>query len=451
MSNKTLFTNGTIVSPGDPDYVLCDGAVLVEGNRIAEVGPSAELSSKHPDAAVIDAGGKVVMPGMVNAHMHLYSTFACGLAGEPAFNFPQILKKLWWKLDRALVMDDVYYSALIPYHRSICAGTTTVIDHHASPWAVKGSLDVLADAAGDAGIRSCFCYEVSDRDGAESLAAGLQENADFIEKTSAPDQQMLKGLFGLHASMTISEDTLNKAATTAAELGSAIHVHAAEDISDQEDSLKKYNKRVVRRFYDAGALNEKAILAHCIHVDSEERELLKETGTFVAHNPQSNMNNAVGAADVLGLLEMGVNVGLGTDGMTANMMEEARIAMLKHRLVKADPTVAFGEAVDMLVRNNAKYASALFGVKVGVIEPGAAADIIVVEHYPFTPISVDNWYGHFLFGAQPSRVTHTMADGRLLMDDGKVMSLDLQRIASDARKLSPSTWERFGGMEEHQD
>ena len=207
----------------------------------------------------------------------------------------------------------------------------------------------------------------------------------------------------------------------------------------------------MRRFYDAGALNEKAILAHCIHVDSEERELLKETGTFVAHNPQSNMNTAVGAADVLGLLEMGVNVGLGTDGMTANMMEEARIAMLKHRLVKADPTVAFGEAVDMLVRNNAKYASALFGVKVGVIEPGAAADIIVVEHYPFTPISVDNWYGHFLFGAQPSRVTHTMADGRLLMDDGKVMSLDLQRIASDARKLSPSTWERFGGMEEHQD
>lgn len=451
MSNKTLFTNGTIVSPGDPDFVLTDGAVLVEGNRIAEVGPAAELTGRHGDATVVDVQGKVVMPGLVNAHMHLYSTFACGLAGEAAYNFPQILKKLWWKLDRALVMDDVYYSALIPYHRAICAGTTTIIDHHASPWAVRGSLDVLADAAKKAGVRSCFCYEVSDRDGAESLEAGLEENARFIERTASPDQEMLKGLFGLHASMTISEGTLDRAAKAAAALGSAVHVHAAEDISDQEDSLNKYGKRVVRRFYDAGALNEKAILAHCIHVDDEERQLLKDTGTFVAHNPQSNMNNAVGAADVLGMLEMGINVGLGTDGMTADMMEEARIAMLKHRLVKGDPTVAFGEAVDMLVRNNARYASALFGVSLGVIEAGAAADVIVVEHYPFTPISVDNWYGHFLFGVQPSRVTHTMVNGQLLMADGKVKNLDLRQIAADARKLSPSTWERFESMKEHQD
>jgi putative selenium metabolism protein SsnA len=448
---QTLFINGTVVSPGNPDFVLENGAVLVEGARIAEVGPSAELLAGHRDARIINARGRVIMPGLINAHMHLYSTFACGLAPEPAFNFPQILKKLWWKLDRALSLDDVYYSAVFPYHRGICAGTTTMIDHHASPWAVTGSLDVLHDAARGAGVRSAFCYEVSDRDGEKSLNEGIDENIRFIEKTRSADETMAKGLFGLHASMTISERTLNRCVEATNKLGSGIHVHAAEDLSDQEDSLSKYNKRVVQRFYDAGGLHDKSILCHCIHVDDKEKELLKETGTFVVHNPESNMNNAVGAADVLGMLEMGIKVGLGTDGMTSDMLLEARTAMLKHRLVKGDPTVAFGEAVDMLVRNNAAYASKLFGVKLGVIEPGAAADLVMVEHYPFTPINVDNWYGHFLFGIQPSRVTHTMCNGQLLMAEGEVLTIDLAQAAADARKLSPQTWQRFGDMKEHTD
>lgn len=447
--SKTLFINGTVVSPGTPDFVLEDGAVLVDGTLISEVGSTSDLLPRHRDAQVINARGRIVMPGLINAHMHLYSTFACGLAGEPAFNFPQILKKLWWKLDRALSLDDVYYSAVFPYHRAICAGTTTMIDHHASPWAVTNSLDVLHDAARAAGVRSGFCYEVSDRDGVKSLNEGIDENIRFIEKTAAAGQTMAKGLVGLHASMTICDETLKRCVDAANRLNSGLHVHAAEDVSDQDDSLSKYGKRVVQRFYDAGGLHEKSILCHCIHIDEAEKALLKETGTFVVHNPESNMNNAVGAADVLGMLQMGVKVGLGTDGMTSDMLLEARTAMLKHRLVKSDPTVAFGEAVDMLVRNNAAYASKLFGVKLGVIEPGAAADIVMVEHYPFTPINTDNWYGHFLFGIQPSRVTHTMCNGKLLMAEGQVLTIDLAQAAAQARKLSPQTWKRFGDMKEH--
>jgi len=447
--DKKLIFNATVVSQGSPDFVLENGAVLVEGNRIAAVGASPDMCRKHPDAQMVNANGAVLMPGLVNAHHHLYSTFACGLGCDPAYNFPEILRKLWWKLDRALSMEDVYFSAMVPLHRCIRAGTTTIIDHHASPYAVKGSLSTLASAAQAAGVRASFCYEVSDRDGSESLEAGLAENAEFAAKAVGTPGNMVRGMFGLHASMTVSESTVARAVETAKQLSIGIHVHAAEDVSDQEDSLKKYGKRVVRRFADAGALGPKTILAHCIHVDDEEKQLLKDSGTFVVHNPESNMNNAVGAADVLGMLKMGVKVGLGTDGMTSNMLDEAKVAMLLHRHVKHDPTVAFGEAVDMLVRNNARFASEQFGVKLGVIEPGAAADLVIVAHYPFTPISTANWYGHFLFGIQPSAVTHTMVDGKWLMFDGKVQTLDLPFIAQHTRKLSSETWKRFAAMPEH--
>jgi putative selenium metabolism protein SsnA len=444
--SKTLILNGTVVSPGDPDFVIEDGAVLVEAERVAAVGKRSELLAAHRDASVVSASGGVIMPGLVNAHMHLYSTFACGISCEPGRNFPEILKYLWWKLDRALTLDDVYYSALIPFHRAIRAGTTTVIDHHASPYAVKGSLGTLATAAAAAGIRTSLCYEVSDRDGQESLAAGIQENIDFANAAKATGGTMLSGLFGLHASMTISQDTLERAVEAASQLDVGLHVHAAEDVADQQDSLAKYGKRVIRRFHDAGALSPKTILGHCIHVDDDEKALLKESGVFVAHNPQSNMNNAVGAADVLGMLAMGIKVGLGTDGMTSDMREEARIAMLLHRHARHDPTVAFGEAVDMLVRSNPKFASKLFGDKIGILEPGAVADLIITEHVPFTPISAANWYGHFLFGVQPSRVTHTMCNGKWLMAGGNVLTLDMREIASEAARLSPAAWRRFQEM-----
>lgn len=448
MEDMTLILHGTVVTPGTPDNVIKDGAVAVSGGRIAAVGDSLELAKRYPTASVVNARGRFVMPGFINGHMHLYSTLALGLAGEPAHNFPQILRKMWWKLDRALSAEDNYYSALIPYYRSIVSGTTTVIDHHASPYAVEGSLDILEQAARAAGVRSAFCYELSDRDGEAIADAGLEENIRYIRKTRESSQNRFRGLMGMHASMTLSEKTLNKAARAAADLGVGVHVHAAEDISDQEHCQKTFGKRVIQRFHDAGVLSPASILAHCIHLTPEEEELLANSGTFVAHNPESNMNNAVGTADVLGLLAKGVKVGLGTDGMTSDMRQEARYAMLLQRQARHDPTVAFGEAVQMLVNNNAAYASKLFGLPLGTLTPGAAADLILVEHYPFTPVSTDNWYGHLLFGVQPARVTHTMVDGKWLMADGIVLSLDLQEISEVCAAGSPRTWERFHAMKE---
>lgn len=445
MENTTLLFNATVINPGQPAFVLHDGAVLIRGTTIEQVGPSKELLAKNPRAAGINCGGKVLMPGLINAHMHLYSTFACGLAGEPASNFPEILQRLWWKLDRALSMDDVFFSAMIPLHRGIVSGTTTIIDHHASPHAVEGSLDVLADACQLAGVRACLCYETSDRDGMAIRDAGLAENARFAARCKDAGD-MLKGLLGLHASMTLGDETLERTSKLVKELGVGVHVHAAEDLSDQKDCLEKHGRRVIRRFFDHGLLGPGTILGHCIHVDEEERALLKQTQTFVAHNPESNMNNAVGCADVLGMLAQGIHVGLGTDGMTSDMRMEARMAMLLQRHHRQDPTVGFGEAVNMLIYENARLASNLFGVPLGVIQPGAKADVILVEHYPFTPISVDNWYGHFLFGVQPSRVTDVWVDGKAVMREQQVLTFSAQHSAHEARNLTPATWDRFKAM-----
>lgn len=446
MEKMSLLYNAVVINPGTPSFVLPDGAVLIQDDRIVKVGPSAELLAAHKRIPSVDCRGKVLMPGLINGHMHFYSTFVCGLAGEPAHNFPEILERLWWKLDRALSIDDCFYSTMIPLHRGILSGTTTVIDHHASPYAVEGSLDAVAEACKQSGIRACLCYETSDRDGMAIRDAGIKENARFAERCNKEGGDMLKGLMGLHASMTLSDETLQRTVAHAKELGTGVHVHAAEDLSDQKHCVEHYGRRVVERFYDAGVLGPKTILGHCIHVDAHERQLLKQTGTFVAHNPESNMNNAVGAADVIGMLAEGIHVGLGTDAMTSDMRMEARIAMLLQRQVKADPTVGFGEAVTMLVHENARYASNLFGVPLGVIEPGAKADIILVEHFPFTPISVENWYGHFLFGVQPSRVSHMWVNGEPIMADGKVLTVSLEHMAAEARKLTPSTWQRFREM-----
>lgn len=443
-----LITNASMIRPGSDPEVLPDGALLVRGERIHWVGPAQEGSRLFPEAEVLDAKGRVLMPGLVNAHMHFYSTFACGIAAEPAPDFPGILNNLWWRLDRSLSLEDAELSARIPLIRAIQNGTTTIIDHHASPNAIDGVLDLLAEAAGEAGVRAALCYEVTDRDGPERAAQGIRENQRFLARCRADQSGMLAGHMGLHASMTLGRGTLEQAVGTARDLDAGLHVHCAEDLSDQRDSLDRYGVRVIRRLADAGGLGPRTIAVHCVHTDQEEQALLKDSGTFVVHNPQSNMNNAVGAMDLLGMLGKGIRVGLGTDGMTSNMREEARFGVVLHRHQTRDPRVAFLEPVDMLLRTNPAYASELFGRTLGKLEPGADADLILVDHFPFTPLHKDNWYGHFLFGVAPGRVTHTMVAGKWLMKDGQLTTLDLEQTAARARELARETWSRFqqGGL-----
>lgn len=446
MSDSYLIAHGRVITLGEQPRIIEDGAVWVDGGLIGAVGTSDELLSAHPGIPVMDVGGKTVMPGLINVHHHLYSTFACGISAEPAANFVEILQKLWWKLDRALSMDDVRSSAAIPVARSIRAGCTTLIDHHASPSALRGSLPAVAEVTRAAGIRASLCYELTDRNGPEEAKAGIAENAEFLRHLKANPDPLLSGLFGLHASMTLSDATLEAAVASVQGLDAGFHVHVAEDLADEEHCLQTHGERVVQRFGRLGLLGPKTLAVHCIHVDAAERELLLASDTNVVHNPQSNMNNAVGCADVLGMIKQGLRVGLGTDGMTSNMFDEVKVANLIHHHVQKDPRVAFCEVIDMLTRTNAAIASRIFGHPVGALVAGAYADIAILDYRPFTPISMDNFYGHFMFGLPNVKVDTTIAHGRVLMQGGELKTVDEERMYARAAELSPATWERFAKL-----
>jgi putative selenium metabolism protein SsnA len=438
-----LIKNGTVVTLGENSRVIDDGAVLIEDDRIARVGKSREFDKDYD--RVIDATSKVVMPGFINAHMHFYSTMVRGLGKmEPASNFTEVLEKLWWRLDKKLVLEDCYYSALIPLIDAIKKGTTTLIDHHASPFAVTGSLDRIAEAVRKTGLRASLCYEVSDRDGKEVAEDGIKENVAFIEKWNSAEDDHLRALFGLHASFTVSDETLRKAVEAAASLNVGFHLHVAEARSDQVHSLEHFGKRVVERLNDAGVLGPKTIAAHCVHLTEDEMDLLKETDTSVVHNPQSNINNAVGVADVISMMKKGIRVGLGTDAMTVNMLEELRQALWIHHLAQEDPSVGFMEAMTALTINNAKIANKYWDIGIGALEKGYAADVILMEYYPPTPLNAETFLGHLGFGLSQSTVDTTIVGGRLLMENRRLrIDVDEEKAASESRRLAEKLWERF--------
>jgi putative selenium metabolism protein SsnA len=440
-----LITNATLITWGTPNQILEKHALYVEGDRIIELGLSSELEAKYPEADKLDARGQFVMPGNICAHTHFYGAFARGMAipGEAPKDFPEILDRLWWRLDKALTVEDVRYSALVCLIDAIKHGTTTLIDHHASPNAIDGSLDVVAEAVTQAGLRACLCYEVTDRDGEEKAKAGIAENLRFINSQLPTPNSQLAATFGLHASLTLSDATL-QACRTAWDGG--FHIHAAEDLSDQYDSLQKSGLRVIDRLHKFGILGERSIVAHAVHIDHREAALLAETGTWVTHQPRSNMNNAVGAADVEGLLRLGVKVGLGNDGFSNAMWDEWEAAYLSHKAAHRDPRRMNGATVtEMAVTNNAALANVFFPkAPLGVLAPGAFADIILVDYHPTTPLNAGNLPWHILFGFENSMVTTTICAGKVLMKDRKLLFLDEAEITARSRELAARAWERIG-------
>lgn len=441
-----LITNSTLITFGEKNEIVPDGAVLIQDDYIADLGLTAELRAKYPNEDVLDAGGKLIMPGLICAHTHFYGAFARGMAipGEAPQNFPEILEKLWWQLDKALLWQDIRYSALVCLIDAVRHGTTTLIDHHASPSAIKGSLDIIAEAVREAGVRACLCYEVTDRDGKELAEAGIEENRRFIEKVASEQTSKLAGTFGLHASLTLSDETLEKAVEVANELGVGFHIHVAEDMADVRDSLKKSGLRVVERLNKFGILGPQTIAAHCVHLDAYEMEILQETGTRVVHNPRSNMNNAVGVADVPGMLKRGIDVGLGNDGFSNNMFTEMHTAYLLHKLSKSDPRVMGADQVmQMEFQNNAQIANLFFPDALGQLSVGAIADVILVDYKPTTPLTEGNFPWHIIFGVDGTGVDTTIVGGRVLMRNRELLSLDEEEICAKSRELAGRLWRRL--------
>lgn len=443
-----LIHNARIITWGTPNRVLNDHALFLKDGVIASLAPSSKVKADHPNVEQLDAGGQFLMPGNLCAHTHFYGAFARGMAipGRSPREFIEILRKLWWPLDKSLTQEDVNYSAKVCLVEAIKHGTTTLFDHHASPNEIEGSLDTIAEAVDQSGLRAVLCYEVTDRDGKEKADAGIKENIRFIERcqTERIADGRVAAMFGLHASLTLSDETL-EVCRNLAPAGSGFHLHVAEHEVDEYDSLEKSGMRVVDRLQKHGILGERTIAVHANHVDMREVELLAESGSWVSHQPRSNMNNGVGVAEVEPMLQAGVRVCLGNDGFSNAMWEEWKTTYLVHKLWQRDPRRMPGETiVDIAVRNNAALAGQFFQeAQLGVIEPGAYADLILVDYHPTTPLTSENLPWHILFGFHESMVTGTIVAGRVLMKDRQLITMDEAEITARARELVPGVWERY--------
>lgn len=448
-----LIHNATVITWGKQNAVLPAHSVYIKDGLINDLGPDSQLEKKYAKEEKLDAAGQILMPGNICTHTHFYGAYARGMAipGPAPKDFPEILKRLWWPLDKSLDEKSVRASALVHLVDAIKCGTTTLFDHHASPNFIDGSLDVIANAVDQTGLRAVLCYEVTDRDGDAKAKAGIRENVRFIERTSKPDAagSRLAALFGLHASLTLSDETLD-ACRAALPNDAGFHIHVAEHEADQEDSLAKSGLRVVPRLVKHGILNRGSIAAHAVHVDAAEIEMLAESGAWVSHQPRSNMNNGVGAADIDALTKAGVKVVLGNDGFTQDMWTEWKAAYLLHKVWHRDPRKMNGaDLAAIAARNNAALASSLYaGPSFGAIIPGWKADLILVDYHPFTPLTTGNLPWHIVFGFQERMVTMTMVDGKVLMRDRKLLYIDEAEIAAKALELAPEVWARYAQFAE---
>ena len=437
-----IIGHGRMITRDDKNPFLEDGAVAIDGTVICRVGTTSEIKSAYPDAEFIDAKGGVIMPAFINTHEHIYSAMARGLSinGYNPDGFLDILDGMWWTIDRHLNNERTYQSAVATYIDSIKNGVTTVFDHHASFGEIPDSLSAIEQAARELGVRTCLCYEVSDRDGQEKARASVLENERFIRHALADDTDMIAGMMGLHASFTISDETMALCAEHKPdEVG--YHIHVAEGIEDLHHCLKTYGKRIVDRLMDCNVLGSKTITAHCIYVNRHEMELLKETDTMVVHNPESNMGNACGCPPTMEIFHTGVLTGLGTDGYTHDMTESFKVANILHKHHLCNANAAWGEVPEMLFNGNARIAARYFKKPLGVLKEGAAADVIVTDYDPLTPMHAGNVNGHILFGMTGRSVVTTVCNGKVLMKDRELTVIDEEKAMAECRRSSEQLWD----------
>lgn len=435
LTNMKLYTN-------DAEHPFFeDGALLVYEGRIEAVGSRAALVQAHPLAEQVDMKGRLVMPGLINAHTHVYSAYARGMGvSKPTRDFIEILNNLWWALDKKLTLEDCRLNAYQTFIESIKCGVTTVFDHHASPYHIEGSLFALAEVAEQLGLRADLCYELSDRDGETVRDQGVAENIAIIEHCQKNPNPLLRAHFGLHASFTLGDDSLNMVAKAIQGRDVGIHCHVAEGLADALDCERQHGCRVVERLQRFGLINQQSMLIHLCHLHPRERDIMADAGVVAVHNPQSNMGNAVGRTPLLQLLERGILTGVGTDAYTTDMFVSAGAVktLLSHSL--ADPTHGFSEALQLLMQGNPRIASRFFGQELGVLKAHAGADLIALDYLPYTPLNGDSMGGHILFGLSGRMCKDSMVAGRFIMREGRILGVEEEAIALRSRERAAEIW-----------
>ena len=430
MKNRYIVGGGVVY---DGSTFLSDGAILVDDGVVAATGPTGPMRSHH-DATFVDVGGRLILPGLLDAHTHLYSALAAGLTpAGPMDTFPHVLENLWWRLDAAHDEESIYYSAMSGIIDHIKAGVTTLFDHHASMECVGGSLEIIAGAFREAGVRGTLCFETSERTGREAVADHIEENIEFYESHRA--DPFLRGTMGLHANLTLSGETLSEVAD-ARPAGMPIHVHAGEAPEDLALCEKEGFEGPIDRLQRYELLDRDSIIVHAVHLSRRDAAVLREVKPIVVFAPQSNANNGVGHINPA-LVEHYV---LGTDGMTPDMIETLRYHVLLLQSLHADTGAA---ATAFFARR--REVQQRFFPESGDFTVGSRADIAVLDYVPLSPLSQSNIFGHLVYGMRCARAHMTIADGRVLYENGELTFLDEERFRSHATRAARKLHERFYG------
>ena len=443
----SLIIKNALVVEDPIEGTTADLSVLIQGELIEEVGPFDSLIQTAPEAEIVDGSGMLLLPGLIDAHTHLYAALTPGMPYhlDPPRNFPQILERVWWPFDRALAEDDLLISAQVGSLASLRNGITTLVDHHSSPLVVSGSLSRIAAGIEKIGLRSCLAYEVSDRDGGDIFELQIQENIRYADEVRQQNSSLRSSMFGLHAVFSLSDASLRRCAGEARDLDVGCHLHLVEHLTEKEKFAETHDQSIIEFLSELEVLGPKTLAAHTVHVDDADLELLKNTGTFNVHNPQSNMGNGVGIAPIKRMIEYGQPVGLGSDGFY-DLAQSLILARLLQTLDTRDPSGFSGSStIRMAYENNSKFAEGVFQIPFGKVKSGYAADLILIAYDPATPIKAGNIHGHILAALSRGQVKTAVVGGKVLLQDDVILGVDEEKIMQESRIQAEKLWARLEG------
>lgn len=433
--SSIVIKNTRVMQTMPPFAVTEDVDVVIKGDIITAVGKGAGVGVQADK--IIDGRNKTVIPGNVCGHHHYYSGLSRGMliSAGPQNDFIQVLKEWWWRLDRGLDEEACYYSSLICSLDAIAAGTTTCIDHHASPTYIANSLDTIANGMEEVGVRGTTCYEVTDRNsGMEEVAFGVEENLRFAKASKS--RKLVRGMIGGHAPFTIPDEGLRMMGEAMKESGAGLHLHVAEDRYDVTFSHHHYNMDIVDRLEKFGLLTPNSLLVHGLFLNEDEIKKINSHDVFFAHNARSNMNNHVGYCKHIQSVK---NLIIGTDGCGGNMFEELKLAFFKHK----DEGLSWwpGDYVTALARGN-KLVEKYFEGKFGRVEAGYKADLNILDYHNPTPLVADNCAGHLVWGMSSNCVESVVVDGKLVMENRQFPGLDVPAIYAKAAEVAARVWKK---------
>lgn len=440
-----LIKNGIVVTMDPNRRILERHSLAIDDGRVVEIGKTEDLQRRHSNVESVDATGQIVMPGLVCSHSHLYGMLLRGasLSVEPPSDFTQILQRIWWPLDETMNYGDAYASALVATVEFAKSGVTMFADTYSGPNSISGVLDKICEAVESIGIRSFLAFEVTERHSKDEGLSGVNENARFAEIISKKPDSKTKALFSIHASFTVSDELIREVKKTAERFHSPITIHASEGLGDLHHNLEIYGKRTIERLSDIGLLGSNVILAHCVQLNSKEIDLIARSKTGVAHNPMSNMLNAVGVSPVQRMITQKIAIGLGNDGYVFDMFENMRTAFLLHRLYSRDPNAIDSYSVlEMATINGAK----LYGMEkdVGSIEVGKKADVILIRPNILpTPLTSDTAVNHIINTVDGDDVEHVFVEGKQIVKNKRLLTFDEQQAQEISQTAAANLWTRL--------